>query len=282
MAPLPGTLLRPGAALRYADSGSDGPPVVLSHGAGMDHHAFDPQVPPLIRAGYRVITWDLRGHGDSLLARPVRFTAADALADLEALLDELRIGSPVLVGHSLGGGLSQAFVREHPARAAGLVVLDATWNAGPLTRFESVVLPLAAPLLALIPASRLPRLMAEASAVTPAAIASTEDVFAAMPKRRFLDVWRATVSLVDPDPGYRTPVPLGLIRGEEDATGNIATAMPRWARAEGVEEHAIPGAGHVVTLDAPEATTAALLDVLAAMTPTPPTAPAAPAAPTAP
>lgn len=273
MAPLPRTLQRPDAALRYADSGGDGPPVVLTHGAGMDHHAFDPQVPPLIRAGYRVITWDLRGHGDSLLARPVRFTAADALADLEALREELHLDSPVLVGHSLGGGLSQAFVRAYPARAAGLVVLDATWNAGPLTRFESAVLPLAAPLLALIPAFRMPRLMAKASAVTPAAIDATEAVFAAMPKQRFLDVWRATVSLVDPDPGYRTPVPLGLIRGERDATGNIATAMPRWARAEGVEEHVIAGAGHVVTLDAPEVTSAALLEVLAAIAPTTPATP---------
>lgn len=270
MAPLlalPGTLLRPGAALRYADSGGEGPPVVLTHGAGMDHRAFAPQVPALLHAGYRVITWDLRGHGDSLLARPTRFTAADALADLEALLDALHLESPVLVGHSLGGGLSQAFVRAQPTRAAGLVVLDATWNQGPLSRFESIMLPLAAPLLALIPASRMPRLMAKASAVTPAAIAATEEAFAAMPKQRFLDVWRATVSLVDPDPRYRTPVPLGLLRGERDATGNIAAAMPRWARAEGVEEHVIPGAGHVVTLDAPEATSRALLEVLAAMAP---------------
>lgn len=267
MTPLPGTLLRPGAALRYADSGGDGPPVVLSHGAGMDHRVFDPQVPPLIRAGYRVITWDLRGHGDSLLARPVRFTAADALADLEALLDELHLEAPVLVGHSLGGGLSQTFVRANPQRAAGLIVLDATWNTGPLTRFESAVLPLAAPLLALIPSSRMPRLMARASAVTPAAIAATEEVFSVMPKQRFLDVWRATVSLVDPDPRYRTPVPLGLIRRERDATGNIATAMPRWAGTEGVEERVIPGAGHVVTLDAPEATARALLEVLDGMIP---------------
>ena len=57
-----------------------------------------------------------------------------------------------------------------------------------------------------------------------------------LPKRTFLDVWRATVSLVDPDPAYRTPVPLGLIRGADDRTGNIATAMPRWAAAEGVTE----------------------------------------------
>ena len=265
---LPGTIMRPGAALRYADSGGDGPPVVLTHGAGMDHRAFAPQVPALLSSGYRVVRWDLRGHGDSLLARSVRFTAADALADLEALLDEVDLDSPVLVGHSLGGGLSQAFVRARPTRAAGLVVLDATWNTGPLSRAESLMLPLAAPLLALIPASRMPRMMARASAVTPAAIAATEEAFGAMAKQRFLDVWRATVSLVDPDPSYRTPVPLGLIRGDRDATGTIATAMPRWARAEGVEEHVVPGAGHVVMLDAPGATTRALLEVLSTMTPT--------------
>lgn len=83
-----------------------------------------------------------------------------------------------------------------------------------------------------------------------------------MPHRTFLDVWRATVSLVSPDPAYRTPVSLGLIRGALDRTGNIAEAMPRWARAEGVHEQVIPQAGHVVTLDAPDATSRALLRVL--------------------
>ena len=83
-----------------------------------------------------------------------------------------------------------------------------------------------------------------------------------MPKREFLDVWRATVAFVDPDPDYPVPIPLGLIRGELDRTGNIATAMPAWARAEGVREQVIAGAGHVVTLDAPDAATAALFDVL--------------------
>lgn len=117
-------------------------------------------------------------------------------------------------------------------------------------------------MLGLIPAGRLPGLMAKASAVTPAAVAATEAMFRRMPKRTFLDVWRATVSLVDPDPAYRTPVPLGLIRGADDRTGNIATAMPRWAAAEGVTERVIPHAGHVATLDAPEATTAALLTLV--------------------
>jgi pimeloyl-ACP methyl ester carboxylesterase len=102
--------------------------------------------------------------------------------------------------------------------------------------------------------------MASASAVTPDAVAALEMMFARMPKARFLDVWRATTSLVEPDPDYRTPVPLTLIRGQRDRTGNIATAMPAWAAVEGVTEHVVPAAGHVPTLDAPEAVSALLLE----------------------
>ncbi len=39
--------------------------IVLVHRATMDHHTFDAQVPPLVEAGYRVLTLDLRGHGQS-------------------------------------------------------------------------------------------------------------------------------------------------------------------------------------------------------------------------
>jgi pimeloyl-ACP methyl ester carboxylesterase len=147
--------------------------------------------------------------------------------------------------------------------AHGLVVLDATWNTGSLTAVERFLLGLAAPSLALVPASRLPAPPARASAVTREGVAESEATFARIPKRTFLDVWRATASFVDPDPGYRTPVPLGLVRGERDRTGDIATATPRWAAAEGVAEHVVPVAGHNVTLDAGGATAAVVRALVA-------------------
>jgi pimeloyl-ACP methyl ester carboxylesterase len=223
---------------------------------------FDEQVPVLIEQGYRVIVWDLRGHGLSALAPGERFTASDALDDVDALLAECGVDVPVLVGHSLGGNLAQAFARAHPRRVGGVMVLDSTWNAGPLSALERLALRLAAPALAVIPQGRLPQIMARASATTPEAIARTEALFGRMPKRTFLEVWRATVSFVTPEPGYRSPVPLALVRGAEDRTGNIATAMPRWAQAEGIAEHVIPGAGHMVTMDAPAATSRLLVDIL--------------------
>ncbi|WP_278264650.1 alpha/beta hydrolase [Nocardia sp. AG03] len=235
--------------------------VVFVHGAGMDHTLFEAQVDAVVGRGFRVVTWDLRGHGESTLVG--RFGAGDAVEDLSALLRECGVGRAVVVGHSLGGNIGQAFVRGRAERVAGLVVVDSAWNAGPLTWGERVGLRVAAPLLALIPGKMLPGVMARASAVSPEVVARAARVFARMPKRVFLDVWRATVSFVEPEPGYRCPVPLALIRGERDRTGNIAAAMPRWARAEGVVEHVIPGAGHLVTWDAPEETTRVLLGILA-------------------
>lgn len=144
MAHLSDALHRPGALIRYSDSGGDGPAVVFTHGAGMDHTVFAPQLQAVRATGRRAIAHDLRGHGASALDDGIRFTAADALEDLAALLDALDLQHPVLVGHSLGGNLSQALVRRRPDRAGGLVVISAT-----------------------------------------------EAMFRRMPKRTFLDVWRA-------------------------------------------------------------------------------------------
>ncbi|QJW36751.1 alpha/beta fold hydrolase [Cellulosimicrobium protaetiae] len=259
---LPSQLRVDGCTLHFEDSGGDGTPVVLLHGAGTDRSTFAAQGAALASAGYRPVLPDLRGHGAS---RPggAPLSADRLLADVEALVDHLDLDRPVLVGHSLGGNLAQHLVRRSPDRYAALAVLDATWSTGPLTRGEHLALRAAAPLLRLVPSRSLPRLMADASAVTPAARAVLRAIFTVQSKPEFLGAWRATTQLVAPEPDYRTPVPLLLLRGAADRTGNIATAMPCWAATEGVQEVVVPGAGHVVMLDAPDAVDAALLTFLA-------------------
>ena len=57
---------RAGSRIHAGTDGPDGGPLVaLTHGASMDHRMFEPQLEPLTTAGYRVLTWDLRGHGRS-------------------------------------------------------------------------------------------------------------------------------------------------------------------------------------------------------------------------
>jgi len=86
----------------YEDHGA-GQPVVLIHGYPLSGRAWDRQVPVLLEAGYRVITYDRRGFGKS--SQPVIGYDYDTFAaDLNTLLEHLDLHDAVLVGHSMGSG----------------------------------------------------------------------------------------------------------------------------------------------------------------------------------
>jgi pimeloyl-ACP methyl ester carboxylesterase len=88
--------------LYYEDHGT-GQPVVLIHGYPLSGRAWDKQVPVLLEAGHRVITYDRRGFGKS--SQPtVGYDYDTFAADLKALLDKLDLSDAVLVGHSMGTG----------------------------------------------------------------------------------------------------------------------------------------------------------------------------------
>jgi non-heme chloroperoxidase len=86
----------------YEDHGA-GRPVVLIHGYPLSGRGWDKQVPALLDAGYRVITYDRRGFGRS--SQPtVGYDYDTFTADLATVLDALDLSEVVLVGHSMGTG----------------------------------------------------------------------------------------------------------------------------------------------------------------------------------
>ena len=88
--------------LYYEDHGI-GKPVVLIHGWPLSSASWEKQVPALMRAGYRVITYDRRGFGNS--SRPSSGYDYDTLADdLHTLVTKLHLRNATLVGFSMGGG----------------------------------------------------------------------------------------------------------------------------------------------------------------------------------
>jgi len=88
--------------LHYEDYGL-GKPVVLIHGWPLSGRSWESQVPVLRAAGYRVITYDRRGFGDS--SQPWDGYDYDTLAaDLNSLLEHLDLREATLVGFSMGGG----------------------------------------------------------------------------------------------------------------------------------------------------------------------------------
>lgn len=87
--------------LYYEDHGS-GKPVVLIHGWPLSGRSWEKQVPALLEAGYRVITYDRRGFGES--SKPAAGYDCDTLAsDLNQLLSALHLREAVIVGFSMGG-----------------------------------------------------------------------------------------------------------------------------------------------------------------------------------
>jgi len=111
-----------GVQLAYDDTQGNGPPVVLSHGFLMDRTMFEPQVEAL-RPHFRVITWDSRGHGDTVDdGRP--FSYWDLASDCVALLDHLGVERAVVGGMSQGGFVALRVALTAPARVRGLILLD--------------------------------------------------------------------------------------------------------------------------------------------------------------
>jgi non-heme chloroperoxidase len=107
--------------LYYEDQGS-GRPIVLIHGWPVDGRSWEPQLHPLLAAGYRVINYDRRGFGRS--DRPATGYDFDTLAaDLDTLLRELDLRDVTLVGFSLGTGEAVRYVGRHGTDRLRSVVL---------------------------------------------------------------------------------------------------------------------------------------------------------------
>jgi non-heme chloroperoxidase len=109
--------------LYYEDHGS-GAPVVLIHGYPLSGRAWDKQVPVLLEAGHRVITYDRRGFGKS--SQPASGYDYDTFAaDLATLMDELDLHDATLVGHSMGTGeVTRYLGRQGSSRVARGVLIS--------------------------------------------------------------------------------------------------------------------------------------------------------------
>lgn len=111
----------PQSETAYEIAGS-GPPVVLVHGLGMTRAMWDWQWPALT-ARFRVLRYDLLGHGES--AKPRDGYGLARFADqLAALMDETGLARAALVGFSLGGMIVRAFALAHPDRVSALAILN--------------------------------------------------------------------------------------------------------------------------------------------------------------
>ena len=110
-----------GIDLYYEDHGS-GDPVVLIHGYPLNGASWEKQLPALLAAGHRVITYDRRGFGKS--SQPTSGYNYDTFAeDLHKLVTKLKLKDFTLVGFSMGGGEVARYIGKYGSKGVAKAVI---------------------------------------------------------------------------------------------------------------------------------------------------------------
>jgi pimeloyl-ACP methyl ester carboxylesterase len=113
-----------GLKLHYVEWGdAQKPPLILIHGISRFARTFDHLVPSFVDR-YRVIAYDLRGHGDSGWDPQARYLVEDHVGDLEGLVTALGLRGIVVWGNSTGGRVAQVFTALHPELVTHLIAED--------------------------------------------------------------------------------------------------------------------------------------------------------------
>ena len=105
-----------------------GPTVLMLHGIGGGHLSFAPQVESLASQGYRAVAWDMPGYGRSAPIEPYNFKGL--AQSCITLIEALKCGDVVLVGHSMGGMVAQEVMARRPELVSKLVLCGTSPSFG--------------------------------------------------------------------------------------------------------------------------------------------------------
>ncbi|HEY3605465.1 MAG TPA: 3-oxoadipate enol-lactonase [Sporichthyaceae bacterium] len=241
-----------------------GPTVVLSNSVGSTRGMWDPQVPALVAAGYRVIRYDARGHGASPVP-PGPYSMDDLADDLAALLDTTGTECAHVVGLSLGGMTAMRLTARHPDRVASLAVLCTSALLGPPQFWLDRAAAVRAAGTGSIAEAIVGRWFTERTRrADPPTVAAAVAMVSSVPAEGYAGCCEAIAAMdLRADlPGIAVPT-LALAGAEDPATPPehleyIAKSIP------GAALVVVPEAAHLANLERPDAVNAALLEHLAA------------------
>jgi 3-oxoadipate enol-lactonase len=255
-----------GIQLAYDDEGQ-GTPLVFLHAFPMNRRMWMPQRAALA-SRYRVIALDLRGHGES--DAPLWRYSLDLFAeDLRALLDHLAVQQAVMIGLSMGGYLLFAFHRNYPERIKALVFADTraeadkpeqvTWRFQLAQRAHTLG-------ASVVADEMVPKLLASGSQARPELVEQVRAIIHSTPVTGIAGDLMAIAERPDSTgqlAGIRCPTL--VIVGQQDG---LTTPDENRRIAEGIAGArlaVIPAAGHLSSLEQPEAFNAALRSFLEAL-----------------
>ena len=244
-----------GLEINYEIDGPAGAPVVtLSHSIAADLTMWEPTLPAL-RNRFRVLRYDVRGHGGSEAA-PGEYTLEQLADDARALLRALGIARTHWVGLSLGGMIGQALALRAPERLASLVLCDTA------STMPSEMKPVWNERIAMVEAggagARLDDVLARwftpgFMQSRPDVVARTRAMIGRTSSRGFAGCAAAIRDLDFTERLAGIHLPTLLIVGEQDeATPPIASQLIQ-ALIKDAELEILPGAAHLANVEQPEA-----------------------------
>lgn len=255
----------------HAEARGEGPTVLLTPGFSQTCESFRPQVAPLVGAGFRVVLWELRGHGRSgAPAEDAGWSMARIVDDLGRVLDRTAPGRRAVVGGlSFGGLAAMHFALAHPERVRGLVLLasgpgfksersQAAWA----DQVERTARRLEERGMEALLQGRAAHTTIGGRPELPAARAAAE-AFRAQDPRAVAAFGRKVAAAAPPVIGrlHELTAPALVLVGEEDEPYRRAAEVMR-SRIPDARPVVVPGAGHVVSLEASEAVSRELLAFL--------------------
>ena len=124
----------PDGQIAYDDTGGTGPLVICVPGLGDMRQQYRLLAPKLAAAGFRVVTMDLPGHGESSVDWP-EYSAAIVGADIVAMIRHLGARKAFIIGNSMAGGSAVWAAAEIPDSVAGIVLIDPFTRQIPTSSF---------------------------------------------------------------------------------------------------------------------------------------------------
>jgi pimeloyl-ACP methyl ester carboxylesterase len=253
-----------GTELYYEDTGGRGPAILFSHGLFWDSSLFAPQIRAL-KFRYRCVAYDHRGQGQSADS-DLRAIDMDTLfADAIALIVALDLKPVHVCGLSMGGFVAMRLGARRPDQVRSLLLLDTSADPEPpentlkfrLGNWFARIFG-AAPLLA---DASMPMMFGK-SALSDPARAAERDAWRRQLRSNRKSLWRAVNGVIERPSVYhelsRITAPTLVMVGEEDTVTVPAKAERIAAAIAGAKLVRIPRAGHIVTLEQPQAVTQAI------------------------
>lgn len=245
-----------GVTLAYSQAGN-GRPLLLVHGYPLSREIFEAQVAGLAGPA-RVITVDLRGHGDSQ-AVPGPYSVDLLADDLNALLDALGVNQPVVLGGlSMGGYVVFAFYRKYAHRVAGLILTATRAGAdspeGKAGRDQAIATAQETGVAA-IAAAMLPKMLAPATyQQRPELVRQVERILGRTSLDGVLGDLAALRDRPDSTPTLaRIDRPTLILPGADDQIIPLSEAEGMRAGIRDAQMIVIPQAGHLTSLENPTA-----------------------------